>query len=104
MSLGEIAIIIVVAIFVCKPEDIKFMVKAFYRLKAYLQDIKQEIISPIQEEVEKIKASDLNTQEELEEMNFYLEKLTALNESYNGEYCLDSIKKYYHKLIREKHE
>ena len=104
MSLGEIAIIIVVAIFVCKPEDIKFMVKAFYRLKAYLQDIKQEIMGPIQQEVEKIKSDALNTQEAVEEMNLYLQKITVLNESYNGEYCLDSIKKHYHKLIREKHE
>ena len=104
MSLGEIAIIIIVAILVCKPEDLKFMVKAFYRLKAYLQEIQQEIISPIQEEVEKIKASDLNTQEELEEMNFYLEKLTALNEKYSGDYSLPSVKKHYYKLIREKHE
>ena len=104
MSLGEIAIIIVVAILVCKPEDIKFMIKAFYKLKAYLQDIKQEIISPIQEEVEKIKSTDLNTKKDLEEMNLYLEKITALNESYNGDYDLASIKKYYYKLIIEKHE
>jgi len=104
MSLGEIAIIIVVAILVCKPEDIKFMVKAFYRLKAYLQEIQQEIMGPIQEEVERLKSSDLNAQEALEEMNLYLQKITELNERYSGDYNLPSVKKHYYKLIREKHE
>ena len=104
MSLGEIVIIILVSIFVCKPEDIKFMIKTFYKLKDYLQNIKQEIIKPIQKEVEEIKSVDLSTQETIEEMNFYLEKIASLNESYKGEYCLESIKKHYYQLIKQNHE
>ena len=69
-----------------------------------MQGIKQEIIKPFQEEIEKIKSQDLNTQETIEEINLYLEKIASLNQSYNGEYTLDSIKKYYYKLIRDKNE
>jgi Sec-independent protein translocase protein TatA len=106
MSLGEIIVIAVIAILICKPEDITLIIKEFYKLKNYFSEIKQEVTKPFIDTIEKIKLEDenLNQNETVDEINMYLQKITSLNESYQGEYSLKAIKQYYYQLIKNKNE
>ena len=98
MSFGEIIVVAIIAILVCKPEDIKFIIKEFYKFKTYILELSQEISKPFVDELEQLNP------EVVEEINLYLEKITSLNKSYQGEYSLKAIKKYYYQLIKNKHE
>jgi hypothetical protein len=49
---------------------------------------------------------DLNHQDnvvvdDLDQMNFYLEKIANLGRDYEGEYSLNNVKDYYQKIIKD---
>ena len=99
MSLGELFIVCLVAVLVCKPDDIKFIFKELYQLKAYISKIRDDVMGPINEEMKKIEVQNLK--DDIEQINFYLQKITDMNETYEGEYSLNSIRAYYEKLIKK---
>ncbi|WP_341763993.1 DUF2672 domain-containing protein [Candidatus Tisiphia endosymbiont of Beris chalybata] len=47
MSLGEILVVMLVAMIITKPGDIPVIIKKVQQLKSYLSDIKQQVISHI---------------------------------------------------------
>jgi hypothetical protein len=106
MSLGEVVTIAIVAILFCKPEDIVFLIKSFYKIKDYFLKVKHEITTPFLDQINEIQseAKDLANPETISEINLYLQKISMLNVSYQGEYSLKAIKQYYYQLIKEKYE
>ena len=102
MSISEIIIVVIVAILVCSPEDIKLIAGECYKFKKYLLQLKQQIITPIIDELEGV--NDLQDKRSLEEMNFYLAKIASLNERYSGQYTLQEVKSYYFQLIKKQHD
>ncbi|NDB84373.1 MAG: DUF2672 domain-containing protein [Alphaproteobacteria bacterium] len=97
MSFGEIFIVIIIAIIVLKPEDYGSILKSLRSFYAYFNNIKRDIENHISD----ISADLLQDELDQEQINFYLKKIFALEGSYKGEYSLQEIKKYYHKLLVE---
>ena len=50
----------------------------------------------------KTSKSEEHLEQEMEQMNFYLQKIANLDSEYDGEYSLSLIKKHYHKLVKDK--
>ena len=100
----EIFVVVIIAILVCKPEDISFIIKEFYRIKNYLLHIKDEISKPIADELAQLNSQELADPKTLAQINSYLHKIAQLNQSYNGEYSLEAIRKYYYQLISDKYQ
>lgn len=95
-------IVAIVAVLVCSPQDIKLIAQEFYKFKQYLLQLKQQLMKPIVQELED--AGDLQDQQSLEEINFYLAKIASLNERYSGQYTLEEVKSYYFQLIKKEHD
>lgn len=93
MSLAETTIIILVGLFVLKPEDLKQIARSVKNLINYVNKLKQEIFDSIQEDDEK----------DQDKINNYLARIVQISGKYEGEYDLASVKAYYHKLLIEKH-
>ena len=97
MSLFELLVIFIVAFLVVKPEDLPQIAKKVKDFYSFFTKTKTEIISYF----------DLNQQDgitvddDLDKINFYLEKITTLGGKYEGEYSLDNIKNHYRKLVKE---
>ncbi len=103
MSLFEILLIVAVALLVMKPEDIPKIAKTLMNIKRYIDKTKKEIISYIDLEQENSTKSHVNSSgNEIEQMNFYLQKIADLGDDYDGLYDLDAIKKHYRKLVNSK--
>jgi Sec-independent protein translocase protein TatA len=90
MSITEILVVLVVALFVVKPEDVPSIVKGFRKIKSYLRGLQRDIMSKLEEP------------EDVDEMNKYLEKISALGVKYDGEYDLDEVKEKYISLLKKK--
>lgn len=100
MSLFEILLILAVALLVMKPEDIPKIAKTLMNFKKYIDNAKKEIFSYIDLEQENPEKSHINSSEnQIEQMNFYLQKIADLGDDYEGTYELDPIKKHYRKLV-----
>jgi Sec-independent protein translocase protein TatA len=90
MSITEILVVLVVALFVVKPEDVPAIVKGFRKIKRYLSGLQHDVMSKLEEP------------EDVDEMNKYLEKISALGVKYDGEYSLDEVKEKYISLLKKK--
>ena len=99
MSFNEILVIVLICVFVCKPQDIKLIIKSALKLKNQFLGLKEDVVAPIRQELEKIQQENLLDQDTVNEINLYIEKITQLNQNYDGEYSLSAVKKYYHQLI-----
>jgi len=97
MSFTEIALIIIVALVVIKPEDIPSIFKKIKELYKYIASIKKQFDREINKIMEEDKTSD-----EAEKINFYLKKIMDLGESYTGDYSLSDVKAQYHQIILSK--
>ncbi|MDX2050497.1 MAG: DUF2672 domain-containing protein [Rickettsiaceae bacterium] len=99
MGLGEIAIIILLAVLVFEPSDykrvVKFLVNLTKRIDTTKKDIELEIEKIISSNDEMHDLSSLDA----EEINFYLNKIISLDHNYKGEYNLKKIRAYYHSLV-----
>jgi Sec-independent protein translocase protein TatA len=93
MSLAELLLVLIVAVFVLKPSDLKTALRGFKNFTRYLGKLKDEVFSSIDDE-----------QENPEQINNYMKKILAISGKYEGEYDLPSIKAYYHKLLIENHK
>jgi len=98
MSLSELLIIALVSMLVLKPEDLPKIVRKFKELKAFIAGIKQEIISHIDPE-SKVPPK---LEDDLGQMNFYLEKITSLGGDYEGEYSIKEVKECYYQLVQNR--
>jgi hypothetical protein len=96
MSLGEVLVVAMVALLVMKPNDIAVILKKIQQLKAYLTNTKSEILSYIDKELQ----IDKNKLDNLDELNFYLQKIISITGNYEGDYSIKQIKKRYHELVK----
>lgn len=104
MSFNEFLVIIALVVVVCRPEDIKSIIQGLFKLRDSLLDLKKDFLTPVIKEIEQIAQVELGelSDESIDEINFYIKKITSLNESYNGDYSLSEVKKYYHQLLHKK--
>ena len=108
MSLFELLVVLIVCILVTKPKDFPQIIKRIKEIRNFMNNIKKELIDyfkPIIESAEssiddKKKSKELN--EEIEQINFYLNKIANMGIEYQGEYSLTHIKKYYHNEVKKK--
>ncbi len=94
MSLGELAIIAIVAIFVIKPEDLPAIMNYIKKARRYFSDLKKEAMASLDKEEPEI-------MENSEEINYYLQRIISLEGSYEGEYSLDRVKAKYKEIVKK---
>lgn len=108
MSLFELLLILIVCLLVIKPEDLPKILAKIREIKSFITNTKQEIMSHIDLDLETTNpAKALHSQHnenEMEQMNFYLEKIANLDSEYEGEYSLPLVKEHYRKLVNYKME
>lgn len=106
MSLFELIIVLIVGFLVTKPEDFPKILSKFKEIRAFITNTKKEIMShldPVSELEESLhEGISSNLDEEMDQMNFYLEKIANLGAEYEGEYSLSSIKEHYRKIVKDK--
>lgn len=104
MSLEEILVVLVVAILVMKPQDIAVIIKQLKRFKHQIRDMQNTALSYIDDEFKKIDevSQDNLQQDDVEEINFYLEKIINIDGKYEGDYSAQHIKAKYRELIQQK--
>jgi Sec-independent protein translocase protein TatA len=101
MSIGEIIVVLVVALLVIKPEDIPGILRQVKSLRGYFIKTKDSFLSEINKELE---IEDKSITDSVEEINFYLEKILSIEGKYEGPYELASIKNKYNELIKKQLE
>jgi len=99
MSLGEILVILLIAMLITKPEDIPIIIKKIQELKLYCTNFKNQALHYITNDLE-INADILASNPE--QLNFYLEKIINLQGYYDGNYSLQELKMTYDELIKQK--
>jgi len=97
MSLFELLVIFVVAFLVVKPEDLPQIAKKVKDFYKFFTKTKTEILSYFDLSHQDSVAVD----DDIDQINFYLEKITNLGEGYEGEYSLNKIKDHYQKIVQE---
>ena len=104
MSVFELLLIMIVSLLVMKPEDIPKILAKIKEIKSFITNIKQEFMSQL--DVDNIKLSKksiaADLEDEMEQMNFYLQKIANLDSEYDGEYSLSLIKDHYRKLVKDR--
>ena len=100
MSLFEILVILIVALLVIKPEDIPKLIKKFKKTRTFVTNTKKDVLNYFDPDKKKLPSNDLEGQ--MEQMNFYLEKISDLDSEYTGDYSLDSVKEHYRKAMNKK--
>jgi Sec-independent protein translocase protein TatA len=90
MTFGEILVVLIVALLVTKPSDIPVIIKYIRGIVSYLRKMQSEILRYLDED------------DDLEEINKYLSKISDLGFKYEGDYKISSIKSYYHDIIKSK--
>jgi Sec-independent protein translocase protein TatA len=96
MSIGELGIILIIALLVIKPDDIPIIIAKIIELRKALNDFVQSFTSQFNLEKNSIAENDI------ERINFYLQKITDLGINYEGEYSLKEIKRNYNKIVKQK--
>lgn len=103
MSIFEILVVLIVSLLVVKPEDIPQIAKKLKELRSFITNTKKEIFAHFDTDIKKTnKNSSENLDIQMEQMNFYLEKISDLGTEYQGEYSLESVKEHYRKLMNKK--
>jgi hypothetical protein len=97
MSLFELLVIFVVAFLVVKPEDLPQIAKKVKEFYKFFTKTKTEILSYFDLSHQNSVAVD----DDIDQINFYLEKITNLGGEYEGEYSLNKIKNYYQRLVEQ---
>ena len=104
MSLFEILVILVVSLLVAKLEDISLIISKLKDLRNFIAKTKEEIFShfDLDTNSKNNKNSSKDLENQIEQMNFYLEKIGDLDSEYKGEYSPESVKEHYRKLMNKK--
>ncbi len=104
MSLFELLLIVIVSLLVMKPEDLPKIIEKIREMRSFITNTKQEIMSHLDVDNTKLSKKSISAEleDEMEQMNFYLQKIANLDSEYEGEYSLSSIKDHYRKLVKDK--
>ena len=98
MSIGEMLVILIVAILVMKPEDIPLLLKKTRQLKLYILQLRKDLKDHLDDNI-------INDQEllksDITEINLYLQKISDMGRHYIGDYSLDDIKTKYQSIIMQ---
>jgi len=97
MSLFELLVVFVVAFLVLKPEDVPHIAKKIKEFYNFFTTTKAEITSYL----DLSQKSSIKVDEDIDRINFYLEKIANLGGKYEGEYSLTKIRDYYQKWQRQ---
>ncbi|RYE06042.1 MAG: hypothetical protein EOP33_02230 [Rickettsiaceae bacterium] len=100
MSISELIVILIVAIFVIKPEDIVTLLRKARQIKVHISSFRNNIINYLAEVTDVNEKHDDITDDK-DEINLYMQKISALGESYNGNYSSHEVRQAYHKLLFE---
>ena len=71
-------------LFVIKPDDIPIIIKQIKKIKSYLINNSEQI----------------NNSLEIEQLNFYIQKIISIEGCYDGDYNLIAVKEKYNKLVK----
>lgn len=93
MSLSELLVIVIVAFVFLKPEDIGPIVKQIKDLYIFLLKIRDEILYSLNLD----QLANIKKDNDIDKIDFYLEKIANLGKKYEGEYSLSKIRDYYQK-------
>ncbi|WP_375327221.1 DUF2672 domain-containing protein [Candidatus Tisiphia endosymbiont of Nemotelus uliginosus] len=99
MSLGELLVVILVAIIVTRPGDIPIIITKIQQLKLYFSGIQNKIRSYITQDIGMDNSMLENSPEQL---NFYLERIINMQGYYEGDYSLNNLKAKHNELIKLK--
>jgi hypothetical protein len=103
MSFSEILITLIVSFLVIKPEDIRQIISKLKQCRTLIINTKKEILGSFDPDLNpQIISNAQNIESEVEELNFYLEKICDLSSEYKGDYILESVKEHYHGLMNRK--
>lgn len=98
LSLSEIVIILIVIVLVTKPTDVPIIIKNIKFLFTYLTALKHDFFNFIDTKV--LDEEDKKHQvDNLDNINFYINKIIEIEGKYDGEYNLAAVKAYYHKTL-----
>ncbi len=98
MSLAEILVVILVAVLVIKPEDIPVIIKKIRHFKLYCSSIKNQALESITKD---LKIDDNILEENIEQLNFYLERVINIQGYYDGNYSLKELRSKYNELMEK---
>ncbi|HJD63587.1 MAG TPA: DUF2672 domain-containing protein [Rickettsia endosymbiont of Sericostoma sp.] len=99
MSIGEILVVMLVAMIVTKPEDIPMIIKKIQEFKLYCSAVKNQALTYITKD---LKIDNDIVENDVEQLNFYLERIINIQGYYDGNYSLNELKVKYDKLIKIK--
>ena len=106
LSLSEIVVVIIVCIIVVKPKDIPTIIKYFRKFKILIKNLQSEFYHVIKDLDSNITNNSTanNTQffeEQVQELNYYLEKIHDSGIRYNGDYEINEVKTFYFKKLKK---
>ncbi|HJD55629.1 MAG TPA: DUF2672 domain-containing protein [Rickettsia endosymbiont of Pyrocoelia pectoralis] len=90
MSWTQLILTFLITILVIKPNEIFLIAKQVKKIKLYLYNLKSFIMK---------NNCLIKNKSDTKKINFYLQKIIALEGEYEGNYDLITIKEKYHKLI-----
>lgn len=97
VSIGEIFVVAIIALLVVKPEEVPHLLRRALKIKdsffSVVSDVKTSIFSVASAMHEEVPS------DEMEEMNLYLKKIMQRGKEYSGEYNLNSVKRFYHRMV-----
>lgn len=79
MSLTQTLIVLFIGLFVIKPDDIPMLMKQIKQIKSYFSNVGSS---------------------EVEQLNFYIQKIINIEGYYDGDYNLAAMKEKYNKLVK----
>jgi hypothetical protein len=94
LSFSEILLVLLVSVLLLKPEDLPLIMRKFIELKNYIFGIKEEIVTKIHQEI------GAEIENDVADMNKYLEKIIEIEGKYDGDYNLSSVQKKYTTLLK----
>lgn len=79
MSLTQTLIVLFIGLFVIKPDDIPMLMRQIKQIKSYFSNVGSS---------------------EVEQLNFYIQKIINIEGYYDGDYNLAAMKEKYNKLVK----
>lgn len=79
MSLTQTLIVLFIGLFVIKPDDIPMLIRQIKQIKSYFSNVGSS---------------------EVEQLNFYIQKIINIEGYYDGDYNLAAMKEKYNKLVK----
>lgn len=107
MSFSEIIMIMLVGLFLFKPEDARYFLKQLQALKQKTNAILGQFNSYLEMDLDGTPSKDkenLNQTDEVEKINGYLKQILQSGHEYEGEYSLEEVRRFYRSIERKKNK